>query len=83
MYIQILGEKLLYAIHHCSAIDTDFTHRGTVLLDNEVEEAELEYIDDTEADQDASQHTSEMPVMSMDLPGALLHVCILHVYVCN
>ncbi len=31
----MLREKLLYAIHNCSAIDNDFTAQGAVLLDNE------------------------------------------------
>jgi hypothetical protein len=49
-----MKEKLLYAIHHCSAIDTDFHVHGTTLIDNEVEDYELEHMDNDEADAEVS-----------------------------
>ncbi len=78
---QILREKLLYAIHHCSAIDTDQNidpSVGAALIDNEVAaDSELEYIDDTEATQDASLQASEM-FLSTDVTGegVFEHACL-------
>ena len=47
---QVLREKLLYAIHHSSAIDTDFRVRGDEMLDGAAGEdsVDMEYFGETE-----------------------------------
>jgi hypothetical protein len=83
MDAQILREKLLYAIHHCSAIDADFTDRGTVLLDNEVDDSELEYIVDTDVvGEDESLQASEMPLNTEPTGGLFVVYCIVCMYAC-
>jgi hypothetical protein len=64
---QVLREKLLYAIHHCTAIDNDFTVSGTVLLDNEVDEepAREEYTEDGQTDAlETDDQESDMSVVA-------------------
>jgi hypothetical protein len=66
---QVMREKLLYAIHHCSAIDNDFRVHSNELLNTEAGEApaDLDYVDDAEEDleetiDDGAAQASDVPL---------------------
>lgn len=71
MSLQVLREKLLYAIHNCSAIDNDFSARGRVLLDDEDTEESFEVQDSDEMDHTVEQDDPFASSLSSDAEDML------------